>query len=48
MKRIEPMKTDSKLVLAVLVGVSIGVFGILGTMVIHAQQPKVAPGYVIA
>jgi hypothetical protein len=48
MKRIEPMKTNSKLVLAVLIGVSIGVFGILGAMVIHAQQPKVAPGYVIA
>ena len=37
------MKTNSKLVLAVLIGVSIGVFGILGAMVIHTRQNKVAP-----
>ncbi len=39
------MKTNSKLVLATMVGVSIG--GI-GGMVIRGQQVKTAPGYVIA
>jgi uncharacterized protein (DUF1330 family) len=39
------MKTNHKLVLAVLVGVAMGV---LGAMAIHAQQAKTAPGYVIA
>ncbi len=39
------MKKNPKLVLAVLLGVSIGV---VGAEVIHAQQAKVAPGYVIA
>lgn len=38
------MKTNYKLVLAVLTGVIIGVAG----MAIHAQQTKTAPGYVIA
>jgi uncharacterized protein (DUF1330 family) len=38
------MKTNHKLVLAVLAGVIIGVAG----MAIHAQQTKTAPGYVIA
>jgi len=39
------MKTNLKLLLAVLFGVSIGV---VCAMAIHAQQVKVAPGYVIA
>jgi uncharacterized protein (DUF1330 family) len=41
------MKTNHKLLLAVLAGVAIGV---LGAMAIHAQQAKTAPGpgYVIA
>jgi uncharacterized protein (DUF1330 family) len=39
------MKTNLKLALAVLAGVSIGA---VGTRVIHAQQPKAGPGYVIA
>jgi uncharacterized protein (DUF1330 family) len=39
------MKTNHKLVLAVLAGVLIG---LAGAMVIHAQQTKTAPGYVIA
>jgi len=39
------MKTNHKLVLAVLAGVLIG---LAGAMVIHAQQTKSAPGYVIA
>ena len=38
------MKTNHKLMLAVLAGVSIGV----GATEIHARQAKVAPGYVIA
>ena len=38
------MKTNHKLVLAVLAGVVIGVAG----MAIHAQQTKTAPGYVVA
>ena len=38
------MKTNRKLVLAVLAGVIIGVAG----MAIHAQQTKTAPGYVVA
>jgi len=38
------MKTNHKLILAVLAGVIIGVAG----MAIHAQQTKTAPGYVIA
>lgn len=38
------MKTNYKLVLAVLTGVIISVAG----MAIHAQQTKTAPGYVIA
>jgi len=39
------VKKNPELALAMLVGVSIGV---LGAEVIHAQQTKVAPGYVIA
>jgi uncharacterized protein (DUF1330 family) len=39
------MKTNHKLALAVLAGVSIGV---AGAQVIHAQQVKVPPGYFIA
>ena len=39
------MKTNHKLALAVLAGVSIGV---AGATAIHAQQAKVPPGYVIA
>jgi uncharacterized protein (DUF1330 family) len=39
------MKANHKLALAVLVGATIGV---AGATVIHAQQAKVAPGYVIA
>jgi len=39
------MKTNHKLVLAVLAGVSIGV---AGAKVIHAQQVKTPPAYVIA
>jgi uncharacterized protein (DUF1330 family) len=39
------MKTNHKLTLAVLAGVSIGV---AGATAIHAQQAKAAPGYVIA
>lgn len=38
------MKTNHKLVLAVLAGLIIGVAG----MAIHAQQTKTAPGYVVA
>src|SRR5689334_6339719 len=41
----EPMKMNLKLVLAVLAG---AVMGVLGGMAIHAQQPKTAPGYVVA
>jgi uncharacterized protein (DUF1330 family) len=44
-KENNPVKKNPKLALAMLVGVSIGV---LGAEVIHAQQTKVAPGYVIA
>jgi uncharacterized protein (DUF1330 family) len=39
------MKSNLKLLFAALVGVSIGVGC---AMVIHAQQVKVAPGYIIA
>ena len=39
------MKGNLKLLFAALVGVSIGV---VCAMVIHAQQVKVAPGYIIA
>ena len=39
------MKTNQKLMLAVLVGAS---FGAAGATVIHARQVKVLPGYVIA
>ena len=39
------MKTYQKLALAVLAGVSIG---IAGAKLIHAQQTKTPPGYVIA
>jgi uncharacterized protein (DUF1330 family) len=39
------MKTNHKLTLAVLAGVSLGV---AGAQAIHPQQPKVPPGYVIA
>lgn len=39
------MKTNCKLALAVLAGVSIG---IAGARAIHAQQVKTPPGYVIA
>lgn len=39
------MKTNSKLVFAVLAGV---VIGVAGAVTIHAQQIKTAPGYVIA
>lgn len=39
------MKTNHKLALAVLAGMLIG---LAGAMVIHAQQTKTAPGYVIA
>ena len=39
------MKTNHKLVLAVLAGIALGVGG---AMAIHAQQGKTAPGYVIA
>jgi uncharacterized protein (DUF1330 family) len=39
------VKKNPKLAWAVLVGVSLGV---VGAEVIHAQQAKVAPGYVIA
>jgi uncharacterized protein (DUF1330 family) len=39
------MKANLKLLFAVLVGVSIGV---VCARVIHAQQVKVAPGYIIA
>jgi uncharacterized protein (DUF1330 family) len=39
------MKTNHKLALAMLTGLSIGV---VGSKVIHAQQVKTAPGYVIA
>ncbi|HKO05983.1 MAG TPA: DUF1330 domain-containing protein [Candidatus Acidoferrales bacterium] len=39
------MKTNHKLALAVLAGVSIGV---AGAQAIHAQQVKTLPGYVIA
>ena len=39
------MKTNHKLTLAVLAGVSIGV---AGATAIHAQQAKVPPAYVIA
>ena len=39
------MKTDYKLALAVLAGVSIGVAGVKA---IHAQQVKTPPAYVIA
>jgi uncharacterized protein (DUF1330 family) len=39
------MKTNHKLALAVLAGVSIGV---AGAMAIHAQQVKTPPAYVIA
>jgi uncharacterized protein (DUF1330 family) len=39
------MITNLKLVLAIILGASIGV---MGEMVIRGQQPKAAPGYVIA
>jgi uncharacterized protein (DUF1330 family) len=39
------MKTNHKLTLAVLAG---GLLGVGGAQAIHAQQPKVPPGYVIA
>jgi uncharacterized protein (DUF1330 family) len=39
------MKTNPKLMLGILVGALIGA---AGTMVIHAQQAKVVPGYVVA
>jgi uncharacterized protein (DUF1330 family) len=39
------MKTNPKLMLGILVG---AVIGAAGAMVIHAQQAKVLPGYVIA
>ena len=39
------MKTNPKLMLGILVG---GLIGAAGTMVIHAQQAKVVPGYVVA
>src|SRR5690349_5521994 len=39
------MKTNHKLLLAVLAGVAMGV---LGAMAIHAQQAKTAPGCVVA
>ncbi len=39
------MRTNPKLALAVLAGVSIGV---VGASAIHAQQTKTPPGYVIA
>ena len=39
------MKTNHKLALAVLAGVSMGV---AGAQAIHAQQVKASPGYVIA
>jgi uncharacterized protein (DUF1330 family) len=39
------MKTNQKLVLAVVVGILIGV---AGAKAIHAQQEKVPPGYVIS
>jgi uncharacterized protein (DUF1330 family) len=39
------VQNNSKLLLAVLVGISIGV---VGAAVLRAQQAKVAPGYVIA
>jgi uncharacterized protein (DUF1330 family) len=39
------MKTNYKLLLAVLAGVAMGA---LGARAIHAQQPKALPGYVIA
>jgi uncharacterized protein (DUF1330 family) len=41
----EPMKTNRRLALAVLAGISIGV---AGAEAIHAQQGKTPPGYVIA
>jgi uncharacterized protein (DUF1330 family) len=44
-KENNPVKKNPKLALAMLVGVSIGV---VGAEVIHAQQTKVAPGYMIA
>jgi len=39
------MRTNYKIMLGVLIG---GVIGAAGTAVIHAQQAKVLPGYVIA
>lgn len=39
------MKANPKLMLAVIVGVLIGA---AGAAVIHAQQAKVLPGYVVA
>lgn len=39
------MKANTKLALALLVGVAIGV---AGAAAIHAQQTKTAPGYVVA
>lgn len=39
------MKTNHKLALAVLAGV---VIGLAGAMIIHAQEAKSAPGYVVA
>jgi uncharacterized protein (DUF1330 family) len=39
------MKTNHKLASGVLAGVAIGV---LGTMAVHGQQKKTAPGYVVA
>jgi uncharacterized protein (DUF1330 family) len=39
------MNTNRKLAFAVLIGIAIG---IAGTAAIHAQQPRLAPGYVIS
>jgi uncharacterized protein (DUF1330 family) len=44
-KESNPVRKNAKLALVMLVGVSIGV---VGAEVIHAQQAKRAPGYVIA
>jgi uncharacterized protein (DUF1330 family) len=45
MKRDEPLKTNHKLALAALTGISIGVATV---QAIHAQQVKAPPAYVIA
>ena len=39
------MKTNYKIMLGVLIG---GVIGVAGASVIHGQQAKVLPGYVVA